>query len=144
MKEPYMKGVTTHHGPMSCVSRCEAGCEKQLATGKHEPAIELRNHTFRVPALLIERIGNTRLSAIVRTTAARRSRMKLRECGRFLRENRESPEWCPLFLAGRSGKACGRKPDVYATGKSDIGCSTIDPAEQSLSSGGGGRRGKNR
>ena len=49
----------------------------------------------------------------------------LRMRGRSMHENREIPA-APAgrprkAAAGRSGKACGHNPDVYAGGKSDIG-----------------------
>ncbi len=46
-------------------------------------------------------------------------------CRRSLHENREIPAVSGGAArkrpSGRSGKACGRKPDVYVAGKSDIG-----------------------
>ncbi|MGA1825365.1 MAG: hypothetical protein ACMUIP_11965 [bacterium] len=35
-------------------------------------------------------------------------------------ENREISV-VPIYMVGRSGKVCGRNPDMYATEKSDIG-----------------------
>jgi hypothetical protein len=118
--------------------------EVSLATRKREPAIELRNHLFRASALLTEGIDNTRRTVMARRVAARRSRENPCERGHSAHENRESPDRLPPMLAGRPGKACGRTPGAHASGKSDIGHSTVDTAEQRPPSGGGGGAGKAR
>jgi len=42
--------------------------------------------------------------------------------GNSMHENREVPGTSVTNpVADRSGKACGRKPDMYVSGKSDIG-----------------------
>jgi hypothetical protein len=42
--------------------------------------------------------------------------------GHSMHENRETPEApASQWLAGRSGKARGRNPDMHAAGESDIG-----------------------
>jgi 3'-phosphoadenosine 5'-phosphosulfate sulfotransferase (PAPS reductase)/FAD synthetase len=55
-----------------------------------------------------------------------------------MHENRELPA-VPVMLAGRSGKADSRNPDMDTAGKSDIGVVLMtSPNKAGLKSGGGG------
>lgn len=67
----------------------------------------------------------------------------LREYLSFMRENRDSPV-CAHRCMGRLGKVFGRNPNVYATGKADVGCSTVDNIEQYPPEGSGDAVGKDR
>jgi len=58
MKEPYVKGVAAPSRPR-VMRRQPRGCRWSVDRGKRRPAIELRNHPFRVPTLSPQGEGNT-------------------------------------------------------------------------------------
>jgi phage terminase small subunit len=95
---------------------------KSLAMRKREPAIELRNHLFRVPALLPEGFGNMWRSVLASCVAARRSRQTPCERGHSVHENRESPDWLPPMLRDGWGRPVAERPACTPPGSqtSDI------------------------
>ena len=143
MEKFYMKGLANHRGPILCASRGNTEGEVSLEMGKCKLDIELRNHHFRVPLLWNCGHGHV-LQCANREHCSDPAESKT-PCDhlRFMRENRESPDGVRR-CTDRSGKACGRNPDVYAAGKSDIGNSTVDNVEQCLPEGGGNAVGKAR
>jgi len=50
----------------------------------------------------------------------------------------------PYDVTDRSGKICDHNPDVYVSGKSDVGNSTSESVEQSQLTGSGDGGGKDR
>jgi RNA-directed DNA polymerase len=84
--------------------------------------MELRNHPFGVPRPYYDAEGNTVRGANASLCTDPAESETLCTCGRSMHENREIPV-VPKGrrVPGRSGKTCGRNPDVDATGKSDTG-----------------------
>jgi hypothetical protein len=143
MKESYMKGLALHRGPVLCAYCGNAAGEVSLDLGRYKLAIELRNQPFWVPAVLICRIGNTLQCVMRKCCGGPAESETLREYLSFMRENRESPV-CAHRCMGRLGKVFGRNPNRYATGKSDVGHSTVDNIEQHPRAGCGDAVGKGR
>jgi hypothetical protein len=131
--------MTPHHAAMLVTSleKC------RWCRGKRELGIELRNHPFRKPALLLDRIGNREQTAQVRAVTFRRSRRPHASadtlCTRTGRAREASAD-----VADRWGKVSGQNPHMYAPGKSDIGNTTCEFTEQSRPTDSGGKGGKYR
>ena len=121
MKEPDMDGVASHHGPVSCAGGGNIAGEASIGV-RIGQLLNSEITTLGTPTGLPEREGH----------AARRVRRERRSgptesktlacaetlCPRTGRSQRFPKGECPW---GRSGKARGRNPDMYAVGKSDIG-----------------------
>ena len=143
MKESYVKGIANHHGPLLCACDGNDVSKVSLEKGRYELAIELRNQRFRVPAVLIWRLGNTKQCVKREHCFGPAESENLRECRSFMRENRESPFSLQLSL-GRLSKAVGHNLNVNANGKSDVDHSTVDIVEQGRPEGCGDGGGKGR
>ena len=143
MKKSYMKGLAIHRGPALCAIGSNAGGKVSLVLGRCKLSIELRNHHFRVPALSIYGFGDALQCVKSECCNGPAESKALCEHRSFMRENRESPDGARR-CAGRLGKTCGRNPNVYAAGKSDVGNSTVDPVEQCPPVGSGDGVGKDR
>ena len=79
---------------------------------------------FGAPTSYGGREGNTMRGASASRDIGPAESETLRMCGNSMHENREIPS-APVGRSrkpssGRSGKACGRKPDMHAGGKSHI------------------------
>ena len=121
MQEPDMEGLASHHGPVSCAGGGNVAGEASIGV--------------RIGQLLSSEI--TPLGAPTGLPgweghAGRRVRGEWRSgptesktlaCAETLCPRTGRSQWLPRGLRpwGRSGKACGRNPDVDAAGKSDIG-----------------------
>ena len=123
-----MKGEANHHGPEPCVGIRKDTNEVSLGRGRRKPGIELRNQSFREPALCLERIGEMRHDVIASHALSRRSRRP--------RANEDDPctrtgraRGTPVVETGRSGKA-EPKPDMHGHGKSDIGVVLMRPSNK--------------
>jgi hypothetical protein len=101
-----------------------------LGRGRREPGMELRNHSFREPALCLEGFGNMRHDAIASHALSRRSRRPRASvddpCTRTGRAR-----GTPVVETGRSGKA-EPKPDMHDHGKSDIGVVLMRPSNKAI------------
>ena len=121
MKESYVEGSSAPPRPR-VMAACPQGPDASVDRGTRRPAIELRNHPFGTPTSLSGREGNTiRDDSASRVIGPAESKtLSMRESS--VPENREIPA-APAAgrkpWKGRSGKACGHNPDVYAAGKSD-------------------------
>ena len=121
MKESYGEGPANHTGPESCVAGGNARGE--ALTGGSVGQVWSSEITPSVCRPRPDRGKATRAVPLVREApfgTAESQTLCMR--GRSMDENREIPgvpEW--RRPSGRSGKACGRTPDVYAAGKSHIG-----------------------
>ena len=121
MKEPDMEGVANHHGPVSCAGGGNIAGEASIGVRIGQLwNSEITN--LGTPTGLPEREGH----------AARRDRRERRSgptesktlaCAETLCSRTGRSQQFPSGLGpwGRSGKARGRNPDMYAAGKSDIG-----------------------
>ena len=131
MKESYVEGSSDPPRPRvplggpKGMAACPQGHDASVDRGTRRPAIELRNHPSPGapgPTSLTGREGNTMLGAIASRVIgpAESKTLSMRESS--MPENRDIPV-APAAgrkpWKGRSGKACGRNPDVYAAGKSD-------------------------
>jgi len=88
--------------------------------GSSRPAIELRNHHFRVPTLSYQGEGHAKGVVMRETLAdtAESENLSMRQHSN--RENREIPEVpMPNGGAGRLGKVNDHTPNMHASGKSD-------------------------
>ena len=121
MKESYVEGSSDPPRPRVMAAR-PRGHDASVDRGTRRPAIELRNHTLRAPTSYGGREGNRMrgASASRDIRPAESETLSMRESS--VPENRDIPA-APAAgrkpWKGRSGKACGRNPDVYAAGKSD-------------------------
>jgi hypothetical protein len=141
MKEPDMEGVASHHGPKPCAGGGNVAGEASAGVRTGQPwSSEIS--TLGAPTAWICREGH----------AGRRDRREWRSgptesktlaraealCARTGRPQRFPAGCRPL---GRSGKACGRNPDVYAAGESDIGVVPANVPNNAGSGVGGGHGG---
>ena len=100
MKEPYGKGLASRPGPDSYAGHGNmAGVA--WTRGKRRPAIELRNHHFRVPTLLCHGEGNIGDAVNGKASADAAESANLCMRGNFKRENREI-----LLVSVRQRVAC--------------------------------------
>ncbi len=118
MQESYAEGPASHCGlgPYAGDGNI-VGVASARGTGR--PAIELRNHNFRVPTLCCLREGNTRRRAMASGDAARRSRRSESMSGNSKRENREIPTASDGMPSERSANVQDGTADMDAAGKSD-------------------------
>ena len=93
--------------------------------------------------MFVYRIDNTSQRVVRECCGGPAESQTLREYLSFMCENRESPV-CAHRCMGRLGKVFGRNPNMYATGKADVGCSTVDTIEQYPPEGSGDAVGKDR
>ncbi len=108
MKEPYMEGVANRHVPRPCVRRGNASYEVSLVQGKAQAGtLSSEIIISGLSALLLEEVGETSCPLCREGMGEPAESKTPCERGRFMRENRESPESARLS-AGRSGKASGR------------------------------------
>jgi len=139
MKEPDMEGVASHHGPESCAGDGNVAGEALTGVRVGQPLSSEITLDFGAPTVLIDREGHTGRRANREWRSGPTESKTLCMRGNSMHENREIPvapsAWWP---GGRSGKACGRNPDVYAAGKSDIG---VVPVNVPNNAGSGGIRG---
>ena len=124
MREPYVEGSSDPPRPRVMAARSR-GRAVSVDRGTRRPAIELRNHPFGTPTSLSDREGDTMRGASASRGIGPAESKTLRMRGSSMHENREIPS-APVGRsrkpsAGRSGKACGHKPDMHAAGKSHIG-----------------------
>jgi len=122
MKVPYVEGSSDPPRPRVMAAHPQ-GRGASVDRGTCRPGIELRNPRCGVPTLWTEREGNTRRGASAsRVIGPAESKTPCMH-GCSMSENREIPSVSvPLprkARPDRSGKACGRTPDVHAGGKSD-------------------------
>ena len=122
MKAPYVEGSSDPPRPRVMAVRPQ-GRSVSVDRGTRRPAIELRNHPFGAPTSLTGREGNTMCGDIASRSIGPAESKTLCMRGSSMLENREIPA-APVGMArkpsaGRSGKASGQKPDMYAAGKSD-------------------------
>ena len=121
MKESYVEGSSDPPRPR-VMAACPRGHDASVDRGTRRPAIELRNHPSGTQTSLTGREGNTMRGAIASRVIgpAESKTLSMRESS--MHENREIPAapaaGCKQWK-GRSGKARGHNPDVYAAGKSD-------------------------
>ena len=107
MKEPYEKGLAHRLGPESYAGNGNI-VGVALTRGTRRPAIELRNHHFRVPTLYLYGEGNIcgRVTGERPHNAAESKNLSM--CENFKRENREillvSVEQRGLLAARRNGQ----------------------------------------
>jgi RNA-directed DNA polymerase len=125
MKEPYGEGPASHTGPESCGGGGDAPAE--ALTGEHagQPlSSEITTSVCRPCPDRGKAIRAVPLSRKARSGTAESETLRMR--GRSMHENREIPA-APdgRRPSGRSGKACGRTPDMYAAGRSDIGIAPV-------------------
>lgn len=142
MKETYTKGVAVHRGPESCIGSCKGSGE--ALTG--ENAGQVSSSEITIPGcrpcfLVGKAIWRMALSRVMRRTRGVLDPVHVwtpyvREPG-DPRSAREAGR-----LAGRSGKVCGRNPDMYATGKSDTFIVPMKPPNKVGPCDGGGGGGK--
>ena len=121
MKEPYGEGPASHTGPESC-ARDGNGTGEAL-TGVHAGQPLSSEITTSACRPCPDRGKATRARPHPREASSDAAESEtLRMRGSSMHENREIPV-APdgQRPSGRSGKACGRTPDMYAAGKSDIG-----------------------
>jgi hypothetical protein len=122
MKESYVEGSSDPPRPR-VMAAWPQGHDASVDRGTRRPAIELRNHPFGTPTSFSGREGNTMCgdSASRMIGPAESKTLSMRESS--MHENREIPSVPASRLrmpsAGRSGKARGHNPDMYAAGKSD-------------------------
>jgi len=121
MKEPDMEGVASHHGPESCAGNGNAAGEALTGVRAGQPlSSEIKRSG--VPTVLTRREGHAGRRAHREWRSGPTESKTLCMRGNSMHENREIPvapsAW---WTEGRSGKACGRNPDMHAVGKSDIG-----------------------
>lgn len=121
MKEPYSEGLAPHTGPESCACSREDAGEALTGVRTGQP-LSGEIKSIGTPTLLSEAEGHTNSGAMRESLAGPAPSETLRTCGNSIHGNREIPPApFPDGGNGRSGKARGRKPDMYACGKSD-GC----------------------
>ncbi len=124
MKEPHVEGSSDPPRPrvMAVGSR---GPAVSVDRGKRRPGMELRNHPSGAATSLTGREAHTMRGAIASRVIGPAESKTLCMRGRSLHENREIPAVSGVAARkpspGRSGKACGRAPDMHVAGKSDIG-----------------------
>ena len=144
MREPYVEGIASRHGPESW-RRAREGSPQAL-TGEHagQPLSSVITRSG-APTSYCGREGNTMPgdSASRGIGPAESETLSMR--GSSVHENREIPE-VPVGRprrpqAGRSGKACGRNPDAYAAGKSDTGIVPMNAGNNAAGRGTAGRGG---
>jgi hypothetical protein len=116
-----MEGVASHHGPKPCAGDGNVAGEASVGVRAGQP-LSSEISTLGAPTAWICREGH----------AGRRDRREWRSgptesktlaCAEALCARTGRPQWFPVgrWPLGRSGKVCGRNPDVYAAGESDIG-----------------------
>ena len=91
MKESYEERLAND---FDLQRRCDCGNNVVLSVrdeGKRRPAIELRNHPFRVPTSSCRREGNIECTAIGKVHLDAAESENLCMCGNSKRENREIP-----------------------------------------------------
>ena len=119
-----MESLASYHGPESCAGDGNAAGEA-LTGGNAGQPLSSEIKRSGVPTVLTRREGDTAR----RDRRERRSgpfshqRSKTLACAETLCSRSGRSQQFPMGLRpwGRSGKACGRNPDVYAAGESDIG-----------------------
>jgi len=121
MREPYGEGPASHTGPESCVRDGNVPCEALTGEDAGQPlSSEIRRSACRPCPDRGKAIRAVPRAREAWSDAAESQTLGMR--GRSLHGNREIPA-APdgRRPSGRSGKVCGRTPDAYAAGKSDIG-----------------------
>jgi len=121
MRESYVEGVASHHGPESWLSAREG--RRQALTGEHagQPLSSVITPSG-TPTAYCGWEGNTRRDANASRVLGPAESETLCMRGRSMYENREisaAPATGRHARKGRSGKPCGHNPDVYAAEKSD-------------------------
>jgi len=122
MQESHVEGSSDPPRPR-VMAACPQGNDASVDRGTCRPGIELRNPRSGVPTSWTEGEGNTmRGVSASRVTDPAESKTPSMH-GRSMSENREIPSVSESLLRkarpDRSGKACGRTPDMHAGGKSD-------------------------
>ncbi len=135
MREPYVEGSSAPPRPR-VMAVCPQGRIASVDRGTRRGAIELRNHPSGAPTSLTGREGNTMRSVIASCVIGPAESKTLRMRGSSMHENREIPA-APVGSdrntpAGRSGKACGHKPDMYAAGKSDTSIVPVNAGNKTI------------
>jgi hypothetical protein len=121
MKEPDMEGVANHHGSEPCAGGGNVAGEASAGVRTGQPLSSEITPLGRRP-----RCNEGKAIRVVAVFAsggpAPRSRRPC-ACAEALCARTGRPQWLPggLWPWGRSGKACGRNPDMDAAGESDIG-----------------------
>ena len=120
MKEAHMKGVATHHGPESWAGVGNGAGQALTGEGAGRVLSSDINESG-VPRLLTDAEGKTSCDEIASCTATPRSRRPRARADAPCTRTGRSPQPPMAKVPGRSGKPCGRNPDVNAARKSDIG-----------------------
>jgi len=121
MQEPHGEGVASHTGPESCVRGGDASREALTGENAGQPlSSEIRRSACRPCPDKGKATRAVPLPREASSDAAESETLRMR--GRSVHGSREVPV-APdgRRPSGRSGKACGRTPDAYAAGTSDIG-----------------------
>jgi len=119
MKEPYKKGVATHLGPESCADGRKAMGEALTGENAGQPSSS-EITSIGVPTLWNGGEGHTANRAYRERFDGAAESETLRTRGRSLSGNRETPVVPSAACGvGRSDKARGPAPDMYAAGESD-------------------------
>jgi len=134
MRVPYVEGSSDPLRPRVMAVRPQVR-SVSVDRGTRRPAIELRNHPFGTPTSLSGREGNMMSGVSASRVIGPAESKTLRMRGSSMHENREIPAVPVGRLrkpsAGRSGKACGHKPDTNATGKSDTSVVPVNAGNKS-------------
>ncbi len=122
MRVPYVEGSSDPPRPR-VMAAYPQGCVVSVDRGTHRPAIELRNHPLWGADLVRCQGRQHERGVIASRVIGPAESENLSMCGSSMHENREIPS-APVSRrrkppSGRSGKACGHKPDMHAAGKSD-------------------------
>jgi RNA-directed DNA polymerase len=117
-----MEGVASHHGPGSCVGGGNTAGEAWTGVRAGQPLSSEIKQCSGAPTAFRCREGHTG-RRVHRERRPGPTESKTLACAEALCSRTGRSQRLPTGLRarGRSGKACGRNPDMHAAGKSDIG-----------------------
>ena len=122
MREPYVEGSSDPPRPR-VMAVCPRGHAASVDRGHAGQPLSSEITFSGAPTSFPDREGNRMCGAFASRTIRPAESKTLRMRESSMHENREIPSVLAgrprRLAAGRSGKACGRNPDVYAAGKSD-------------------------